>query len=99
MPERDLVPVPDAGEASPRPAMDSPMLDSAPNALAVRPVNAMDVPKHHVVRLLREAGLPGVADEAERVLPDPVEYDRAESFLAQHGITKDGLISWRGGSP
>jgi hypothetical protein len=63
------------------------------------PVNVMDVPRRHVVQLLRQAGLPGVADEAEGVLPDPVEYDRAESFLDRHGITKDELISRRGGSP
>ncbi|WP_395966748.1 hypothetical protein [Actinomadura sp. 6N118] len=59
----------------------------------------MDVPKQHVVRLLQEVGMPGVADEADKALPDPVEYDRAENFLAQYGITKDQLISWRGGSP
>jgi|tagenome__1003787_1003787.scaffolds.fasta_scaffold17314799_1 hypothetical protein len=47
----------------------------------------------------RVAGLPDLADEALRVLPDPVEYDYAARFLAQHGITKDELISRRGGSP
>jgi hypothetical protein len=62
-------------------------------------VNAMEVPREHVVQLLQQAGLPGLADEAERVLPDPVEYDQAEGFLAQYGVTKDQLISWRGGSP
>jgi hypothetical protein len=45
------------------------------------------------------AGLPDLADEAQRVLPDPVEYDHAARFLAQYGITKDELISRRGGSP
>ncbi|MES9539438.1 MULTISPECIES: hypothetical protein [unclassified Actinomadura] len=59
----------------------------------------LEVPKRHVVQMLLTAGLPGVADEAERVLPDPVEYDLAESFLARYGVTKDELISWRGGSP
>jgi hypothetical protein len=43
--------------------------------------------------------LPELAEEAHRVLPDPVEYDHAERFLAQNGITKDELISRRGGSP
>ncbi|WP_395968901.1 hypothetical protein [Actinomadura sp. 6N118] len=52
-----------------------------------------------MIQLLHEAGLPEVAEEAEQILPDPVEYDRAESFLAQYGVTKDELISWRGGSP
>jgi hypothetical protein len=45
------------------------------------------------------AGLPDLAEEARRVLPDPVEYDEAARFLAQHGITKDELINRRGGSP
>lgn len=59
----------------------------------------MEVPRKHVIQILQVAGLHAVAEEAERVLPDPVEYDRAEAFLAQHGITKDRLISWVGGSP
>ena len=59
----------------------------------------MEVPRQHVEHLLRLAGLPDLADEAKRVLPDPVEYDHAARFLAQYGITKDELISRRGGSP
>lgn len=49
--------------------------------------------------MLRLAALPDLAEEADRELPDPVEYDFADRFLAQRGITKDGLISRRGGSP
>jgi len=59
----------------------------------------MQVPRQHVVDILRMVALPELAEEAYRVLPDPVEYDHAERFLAQHGITKDELISRRGGSP
>jgi len=59
----------------------------------------MEVSRQHVVHILRVAGLPDLADEAQRVLPDPVEYDYAARFLARHGITKDELISLRGGSP
>jgi hypothetical protein len=59
----------------------------------------MEVSRQHVVHILRVAGLPDLADEAQRVLPDPVEYDHAARFLAQYGITKDELISRRGGSP
>jgi hypothetical protein len=57
------------------------------------------VTRQHVVDLLRRTGLPGLAEEAHRTLPDPVEYSHAERFLAQYGITKDELISRRGGSP
>ena len=59
----------------------------------------MQVTRQHVVDLLRIAALPDLAEEAHRVLPNPVEYHHAERFLAQYGITKDELISRRGGSP
>ena len=59
----------------------------------------MQVTRQHVVDILRTAGLPDLAQEARRVLPDPVEYIHAERFLARYGITKDELISLRGGSP
>jgi hypothetical protein len=59
----------------------------------------MLVTRQHVVDILRIAALPDVAEEASRLLPDPVEYNQAERFLAQYGISKDELISRRGGSP
>jgi hypothetical protein len=59
----------------------------------------MQVTRQHVVDILRTAGLPDLAQKAHRVLPDPVEYIHAERFLARYGITKDELISLRGGSP
>lgn len=62
-------------------------------------MSATEVPRQHVEYILRMAGLPDLADEVDRLLPDPVEYERAARFLAEHGITKDELISWRGGSP
>jgi hypothetical protein len=40
--------------------------------------------------------LPELAEEANRTLPDLVEYNR---FLTQFGITQDELTSRRGGSP
>ena len=59
----------------------------------------MLIARAHVVKILRVAGLPHLADEARRVLSDPVEYQHAEGFLAEYGITKDELISRVGGSP
>lgn len=59
----------------------------------------MQVTRQHVVDILRIAALPDLAEEARRALPDLVEYNHAERFLAQYGITKDELISRRGGSP
>jgi hypothetical protein len=52
-----------------------------------------------MVDLLRIVGLPELADEARLVLPDTLEYSQAARFLDQYGITKDELISRRGGSP
>ena len=59
----------------------------------------MQITREHVVGILRMVALPDLAEEARRVLPDPVEYNFAERFLAQYGLTKDELISRRGGSP
>ena len=59
----------------------------------------MQVTREHVVGILRMAALPHLAEEARRVLPDPVEYNFAERFLAESGVTKDDLISRMGGSP
>jgi hypothetical protein len=55
--------------------------------------------KRAIIRMLRNAGLPHVAEEAERSLPDEVELERAAEFGARYGITRDVLISRMGGSP
>jgi hypothetical protein len=59
----------------------------------------MQVTREHVVGILRTAALPDLAEEASRVLPESVEYNFAERFLAECGVTKDDLISRMGGSP
>ena len=59
----------------------------------------MQVTRQHVVDILRMAGLAELAEEAQRTLPDPLEYKQAERFLARYSITKDELISIMGGSP
>jgi hypothetical protein len=60
---------------------------------------AMRFARQHTVDMLRIAGLPALADEARVALPDPVEDVDVARFLARYGITKDELISRRGGSP
>jgi hypothetical protein len=60
---------------------------------------AMQVTRQHVVEVLRTAGMPEVADEANRSLPEELDLERAAEFLARYGITKDALISRMGGSP
>ena len=59
----------------------------------------MEVTRQHVVDVLRTAGLPEAAAEADRSLPERMELEQAEEFLGPYGITKDALISRMGGSP
>jgi hypothetical protein len=59
----------------------------------------MQSSKQDVVDMLRRTGLAEIADEAMRVLPDPVDLDRAAGILESYGVTKDELISRMGGSP
>ncbi|MEA2566126.1 MAG: hypothetical protein QOD49_1303 [Actinomycetota bacterium] len=58
-----------------------------------------EVPRQHVVDLLRRAGMFEAADSAASSLSDPVGLDEAVAFLLPYGITKDFLISRLGGSP
>jgi hypothetical protein len=57
------------------------------------------IPKVELVRVLRNAGLEEVAEEAERSLPEMVDLDRAAEFGLRHGITRDELVNRMGGSP
>jgi hypothetical protein len=52
----------------------------------------------HFASTLRRTGFPEVADEALRVLPDPVEGDRIAAFLTPYGITLDEIVSRMGGT-
>ncbi|MFD0526043.1 hypothetical protein [Kitasatospora arboriphila] len=54
--------------------------------------------RSEVVAVLRRAGYWEEAEEAQRVLPDPVDLDRLAAWGQKHGITRDGLISRMGGS-
>ena len=60
---------------------------------------AVAVSRQWVVDLLRRMGRQQEADDASRVLPDPVEPDELEAFGIRHGISRDEVISWMGGSP
>jgi len=55
--------------------------------------------KREIVRVLRKAGFPEAAEDAERSLPDELDLERAAEFGARYGITRDMLISRMGGSP
>jgi hypothetical protein len=59
----------------------------------------MQLSRQNVVDVLRRTGLRELADEALRVLPDPVDLDHVAKWAESHGITRDDLISRMGGSP
>ena len=59
----------------------------------------MQYSRREIVAILRRTGYTELADEAERVLPDPVDSDQLQAFAQRHGVSKDDIISEMGGSP
>ena len=59
----------------------------------------MQFRRQYVVDLLQRAGLPEIADEARRVLPDLVEREQLADWAAARGIYWDEIQSRMGGSP
>jgi hypothetical protein len=55
--------------------------------------------RQHVVDVLRTAGLPEIADEAERELPEEMDEEEVAAWTASHGANMSQLISRMGGSP
>jgi hypothetical protein len=53
----------------------------------------------YVVDLLRRSGLPDVAEEASKTLPDPVGRSELERFAVAHGLSPESLAERMGGSP
>lgn len=59
----------------------------------------MQLSRQYVVDLLQKAGLPDVAEEARRILPDSVEREQLTDWAAARGIYWDEIQSRMGGSP
>jgi hypothetical protein len=55
--------------------------------------------RQHVIDILNRLGYTDLAEEASRVLPDPVDADQVTTWWGQHGLSRDDLISQMGGSP
>ena len=55
--------------------------------------------RQHVIDVLKRLGYTELAEQASRVLPDPVDRDRLEALAIQYGLSRDDLISQMGGSP
>jgi hypothetical protein len=63
-------------------------------------VIAMDqYSKQHVIDLFNRMGYTELAEEASRVLPDPVDVNQVMAWGMRHGLSHDDLISHMGGSP
>lgn len=56
----------------------------------------LEYSRQDVVDVLRRLGFPGLAEEAPRELPDPVDADQLVSWSRQHGFPPDDLISQMG---
>ena len=59
----------------------------------------MQCKRQDLVDTLRRAGFAEAAEEALRILPEPVDFDEAAAVLQPYGITQDEVISQMGGSP
>ena len=55
--------------------------------------------KAELLRVLRNAGLPHLADELEPVLPEVVDFDRDQQLLERYGLEQDVLMNRMGASP
>lgn len=55
--------------------------------------------KRWFIDTLRHLGYTQAADEAARVLPDPVSLEQIRQFADRYGISRDEVMSQLGGSP
>ena len=55
--------------------------------------------KQDVLALMRRLGKGDKIEEAERILPDPVDIDRDAHLLTRLGIGLDSAVNELGGSP
>ena len=62
-------------------------------------VVAVQLTRQHVVDVLRTAGLPEMADDAMRDLPDPVDSEQVAAWAVPYRINMGELVSRMGGSP
>ncbi len=60
---------------------------------------AVQLTRQHVIDMLRMAGLPEAADDAQRDLPDPVDSEQVAAWAVPYGINMGALMDRMGGSP
>lgn len=59
----------------------------------------MDLSRSQIVTMLRRAGLPDLANAAQRELPEQVSTSALNLFCTAHNITRGALMDRMGGSP
>lgn len=62
-------------------------------------VIAVQLTRQYVIDVLRTAGLPEMAEEALRDLPDPVDSEQVAAWAVPYGVNMGDLVSRVGGSP
>jgi hypothetical protein len=62
-------------------------------------VVAVQLTRQHVIDVFRKAGLPDMAEQALRDLPDPVDSEQVAAWAVPYGINMGDLMSRMGGSP
>jgi hypothetical protein len=62
-------------------------------------ITMQEYSRQHVIDLLNRLGYTQLAEEAARILPDPVDANQVAAWWAKHGLSHDDLISQMGGSP
>jgi hypothetical protein len=62
-------------------------------------VITVQLTRQHVIDMLRMAGLPEAADDAQRDLPDPVDSEQVAAWAVPYGINMGALMDRMGGSP
>jgi hypothetical protein len=59
----------------------------------------MDLSRQHIVTVLRRTGMPDVADELLRDLPETADPKDVQRFCTAHGLSMQSLVERMGGSP
>ncbi len=59
----------------------------------------MALSRQWVIDQMKHLGYSEAAEEASRVLPDPVDLEQLEKFGDRYGISRSELESQMGGSP
>jgi hypothetical protein len=58
----------------------------------------MKLPRRQIVRAFRRAGLPELAEAAQKTLPEMIDAQALDQFCAAYGVSMASLVERIGGS-